>query len=183
MKKRVIVLVGMPGSGKEEFLKVARKKNFSIIRMGDIVREEVKKKRLKPIDKNIGMLADSERKKYGYDIWAKRTITRIKDKLTVIDGSRGDAEISIFKQKFGKALTIVGIFSSPMTRYIRMKSRRRMDQPLSLEDFQRRDQRELKWGIGNALAIVDYMIVNEGTLIEFKGNVEKIIERIIKKKK
>lgn len=36
---KILLIVGMPGAGKEEFLSVARSIGVPFIRMGDIVRE------------------------------------------------------------------------------------------------------------------------------------------------
>ena len=63
--KHMVVLVGMPGSGKEEFAKIAQKRGFSIVRMGDTVREETKKRGLELNDRNVGRLAHEEREKTG----------------------------------------------------------------------------------------------------------------------
>lgn len=178
---KVIIIVGMPGSGKEEFVKVAVKFGFSVIRMGDIVREETQRRGLALTNENVGRVAQDMRDKFGYGIWAIRTLPKIKDKLTLIDGTRGDAEINIFKQNFGDAIEIVGIFTSAETRYERIRKRKKIDDVATLEEFYNRDQRELRWGIGNVFAMADYMIVNEGTLEELRKEAEKILTKIMKK--
>ena len=50
---KIIAVTGMPFSGKTEVVKIAKKMNIEIIRMGDLVWEEVKKRGLKLSDRNI----------------------------------------------------------------------------------------------------------------------------------
>ena len=69
----VIVVTGMPGAGKEEFVQVAKSLGYDVVRMGDVVRAEAKKQGITDSDKGIGEFADQERRLRGFDIWAKRS--------------------------------------------------------------------------------------------------------------
>jgi dephospho-CoA kinase len=181
---RIIALVGMPGSGKEEFVKVSNKQGYQVVRMGDVVREEVEKRGLELIDENIGSLSDKERRKSGMGIWAKRTLPHIKDEQAidklVIDGIRGDAELAIFREKYRDSMIVVGIHASPKTRFDRIVSRGRQDASYTWKDFSNRDQRELDWGIGNALALSDIMIINESSMDTYVSKIESTLEIIEK---
>jgi len=71
---RIILVTGMPGSGKEELLRMANSMGISCLRMGDAVREcyngsDAYKRRL-----NVVEFADEERRLYGEDVWAVRTL-------------------------------------------------------------------------------------------------------------
>ncbi|MGB9884169.1 MAG: AAA family ATPase [Methanomassiliicoccales archaeon] len=175
---KVIIVTGMPGAGKEEFVKVSKEMGFDVVRMGDVVRMEAAEKKIASDDQNIGNFAHSERLKYGYDIWAKRTVPLVKSKKTVIDGCRGESELSIFKDAFGEDLIVIAIHASARTRYDRLKRRNRSDAPANFEQFQERDQRELRWGLGNLIALADRVVVNEGTLEEFRENVRALLKEI-----
>lgn len=180
---KVLVTTGMPGSGKEEFLKICEARGAKIVRMGDIVREKAKEFGLDLSDVSIGTLANDERKRYGMDIWAKRTIPYVGGDLVVIDGTRGPDEIKAFKAAFGDDVIVVAIHSSANTRFERLRARGRPDQPQTREEFDHRDQRELAWGLGQAIALADYMIVNESTLADFKKSVDKLLDSLVGKKK
>ena len=39
-----------------------------------------------------------------------------------------------------------------------------------------RDRVELKWGVGEAFALADYMIINEGTLRELSESTKKFVK-------
>ena len=175
---RLLIITGMPGAGKEEFVDVSRRVGFEVIRMGDVVRAEASRMRLPSDDKSVGGFAHSEREKYGYGIWAKRTVELVKNEMTVIDGCRGVAELEVFKKAFGEGVVVMAIHASPETRYWRLRLRNRKDAPENRDQFSERDRRELSWGLGSLIALADRMIVNEGTLDEFKGDVEELLREL-----
>lgn len=168
----------MPGSGKEEFVKVAEREGFSVVRMGDVVRIEARRRGLEPSDENVGRMASSEREKHGLGIWAERTVPVISGDKILIDGIRGDSEIEVFKNTFGDDLTVIGVAASPEVRFERLKCRNRDDAPSTWEEFQERDRRELSWGLDKALALCNHMISNEGTLEEFHEKVKNLLQYI-----
>ncbi len=173
----MIILTGMPGAGKEEFVSVAVKLGYAVVRMGDIVREYTQKEGLEVNSKNVSMVAQRERDLHGEDIWARRTVERVRklgDKV-VIDGTRSLAEVEVFKRELNDVF-IVAILASPKTRYERIKRRGRKDDIMSYEEFVERDMRELRWGVGNVIALADYYLVNESSLEEFHKNVENFLK-------
>jgi dephospho-CoA kinase len=179
---RILVTTGMPGAGKEEFLLVCQARGAKVVRMGDIVRDKVRELGLDPSDNSVGTLANDERKRYGMDIWAKRTIQFVGGDFVLIDGARGLDEVRAFKRAFGEDLMVVAIHSSPKTRYGRIKVRSRGDSPTTWDQFEERDRRELAWGLGGVIATADYMIVNEGTLDELKAEVARLLDRLLAKR-
>jgi dephospho-CoA kinase len=165
----------MPGSGKTACAKFAIEMDIPVVRMGDLVWAEVKSRGLELTDLNVGTLATEERNKHGFGIWAVRTVPVVEDKLAdsnavIIDGIRGDAELKVFREAFGAKFVNVAIHSNPKNRYERIvKGRHRADDVMSEDEFRRRDERELSWGIGNAIALADHMMINEGTLEDLKN--------------
>ena len=111
---KVIAFVGMPGAGKTEASNVARELDIPVIVMGDVLREEVKKRGLPPTDENIGGVANQLRKEEGMDAIAKRCIPKIEalkgqSDVVVVDGIRGIAEVEAFKKAFDDNFTLVKI--------------------------------------------------------------------------
>lgn len=175
---RVICLTGMPGCGKEEFVKVAQERGFAIIRMGDIVREEAKRRGVKFSDETVGGMAHEERVKHGFGVWAGRTVPHVKEETTVIDGIRGGEELEVFRREFGDRLAVVAIHASPRTRYKRIRDRGRGDDVVSWEEFLRRDDRELGWGLGEVIATADHMVVNEDGLEAMQAACRRVLDAI-----
>lgn len=180
----IIGLIGMPGSGKGECAKIAQEVGFTLVSMGDLVREHAKKQNLKMNDETVGGFAHSEREKFGYDIWAKRTVEKIKEldlqssELVVIDGIRGHAEVKVFKRAYGFRFKTIAVNMPPQKRFELLKIRSRADAPMTREEFDARDHRESRWGIIQALDDADYIIWNTGTLKELEESFTKLL-RII----
>lgn len=164
----ILVISGMPGTGKEEFVSVALEQGYAVVRMGDVVRAEAERTGVTLSDKGVGGFANEERQKHGYDIWAKRAVLHVKSDRTIIDGCRGLMELEIFQKELSKVRSIA-IHSSPGTRYPRLMARKRYDAPQNWGEFRARDDRELGWGLGSLIAMSDVILVNEGTLEEFKS--------------
>lgn len=175
---RALCITGMPGCGKEEFLLTASKAGYTVIRMGDVVREEAARRGIQPTDEGIGGMAHNEREVHGLEVWAVRTLERVDVDQVVIDGVRSLDEVAYFQRTFGNAIAIVAVHASPRTRLARITERGREDDILSEEEFHRRDRRELKWGLGEVIALADYVIVNEGELKEFHKEAQRVLRQV-----
>jgi dephospho-CoA kinase len=176
---KLIVVVGMPGSGKDELVAVARSMGLATLKMGDLVRDEARRRGLAVTNANVARVASEEREKHGAGIWAQRALPKLTETRVLVDGCRSDSEVTVFRHHFGD-LFVLAIFSSPETRYNRMGSRGRSDDGGNLQEFFDRDHRELRWGIGNAFTLADGMIVNEGTLEEFRRTARAMLERVLR---
>ncbi len=177
---KVVCITGMPGCGKEEFLKVAVQKGFVVVRMGDIVREEALKHGLPMTDRAVGTFADEERKKHGYGVWAERTFPRVNSELNLIDGVRGSAETEVYRTAFPGKLYIVAVLASPTIRFARIQERRRADDPMTESEFKVRDARELSWGLGEVISNADFKVENEGDLEGYRESAEEVLDIILK---
>ena len=169
----------MPFSGKSEAVKIAKDKGIKVIRMGDIVWEEVKNRNLELTDKNVGFIANEMRKKYGKNIWAKKTIEKINSwkekKSIVIDGVRNIEEIDIFKKELGKDFILIAIETSDKTRYNRAMRRDRKDDSKNIQKIKERDQRELGWGLGSLIASADIVVTNEGEISNLRKQIKEVL--------
>ena len=177
---KLIVTVGMPGSGKDELVEVARSIGLATLKMGDLVRDETKRRGLPLNNANVGRIASEERDRHGPGIWAQRAVPKLTETKMLVDGCRSDSEVTVFRHHFGD-LFVLGIYSSPEKRYDRMMARNRGDDAAGLQEFFDRDRRELKWGIGNAFALADGMLLNEGSLNDFRRDARQMLEAILRK--
>ena len=179
---KIIAFTGMPCSGKSEAVQIAKDKGFLILRMGDMVWEETKNQGLELNDKNVGKVANDMREKYGMDIWAQRTVKKIKaigkkDQI-VIDGIRNIEEINFFKKELSNDFVIIAIDASDELRKKRALSRGRKDDSSNIKDFEERNKRELRWGLGKVITSADIVISNEGGIAEFKDKIRKVLDEI-----
>jgi dephospho-CoA kinase len=179
--KFLVGLTGMPGSGKTLVVKVAKELGYEAIVMGDIVRKEAEKRGIKPNLNNLGKIMLDLRIKEGPAAIAKRCMPNI-EKMgykVIVDGIRSLSELKEFK-KFYQKVTLIAIHASPETRFKRIYNRKRSDAPNNWKFFCERDNRELKVGVGSAIAMAEHMIVNEDTLWIFKKNIKEFFQRIEK---
>ncbi|MGE0014683.1 MAG: AAA family ATPase [Candidatus Methanomethylophilaceae archaeon] len=173
---KIFIVTGMPGSGKEELLTVAREMDIPFLRMGDIVREHYAKYHSEK-GLTIGEFADRARKKKGKDIWAKKAIKKMAGNIFLVDGCRSMEEVDAFRT-LSEDVYIIAIHSSPDTRYGRLVKRGREDAPREWIEFADRDTREISWGQAEVIALADIMLVNESTLEDFHADVRRTLEKL-----
>jgi dephospho-CoA kinase len=168
----------MPAAGKEEFQKVAADMGFTIVRMGDVVRDEARRRGLPITDEAVGRMASEERAEHGSAVWAERTLPRVRGDRVLIDGLRSLAERDVFRDAFGKDLVVFGVIASAETRWKRVLRRQRPDDPRTWEESLRRDAREIGWGLDKVISAADVTIVNEENLDEFYSRVRDALRRL-----
>jgi dephospho-CoA kinase len=179
---KIIAFTGMPFSGKSEAVKIARDQSISVIRMGDMVWDEAKKRGLELSDKNVGFVANEMREKKGKDVWAKKTIEKIKEmkdsRHLVIDGIRNLEEVETFEKELGNDFVLVAVKVSDEIRYKRAMNRGREDDSQDIDLIKERDERELSWGLREVIESADIIISNEGTVEKFQEEIKEIFNKI-----
>jgi dephospho-CoA kinase len=177
---KVIGVVGLPASGKGEFSKIASGMGIPVIVMGDMIRNAVRAAGLEPSDTNFGATANRLRAENGMDAIAKLCVPEIQKQtapLVLVDGIRGDTEITLFRKNF-PGFTVISIDSSFENRLARIAARARSDDFTSADALHNRDERELSWGLGNALRAAEVHIRNEESLDDFSGEVHSLLEKL-----
>ncbi len=183
MKPHIVLLItGMPASGKSIVSKILEEIGIHVIKMGDVLREEAIRRNIDL--KNLGEFSLEIRKRFGKDIVARLTYEKIlkmkqMPNVIAIEGLRSLDEYNFLKERF-KNTVLIAIHSSPKTRFKRIIDRNREDDPKTFEEFVKRDLRELSYGVGNLIALADYIIVNEGTIEELKKSVIEFIKNLLK---
>jgi dephospho-CoA kinase len=168
---KIICFVGLPGSGKTVATGVGVQLGIPIVKMGDILREEVAERGLP--EEMVGEVASDIRREEGMDVIARRCIPKIKDiingggEVIIIDGIRCMEEVERFRDAFGGSFELIKIESNDESRYERMKIRGRVDD----EGFRGRDEREIGWGMKTAMELADVTIVNDGSIKKFEEEV------------
>ncbi len=168
---KIICITGMPLAGKTLAASFAKELGLPVISMGDKIREIE--------EADASKLIFEIREKYGRDYVARKCGEEIErlNRDVVIEGIRNIEEVEYFK-KLGNVY-LIAIHASPATRFKRALNRKRKDDPKNYEEFKERDERELKLGLGNTIALSDYMIVNEGSEEELKKNFIEMLNKIL----
>jgi dephospho-CoA kinase len=163
----IIAITGMPGAGKTTAAQALEETGLKRIAMGDMIREETKRRGLLEDDKNMGMVMREMRERYGAGAVAElclRIIEPMKEKVVVVDGIRSIGEVEAFKR--AGEVKLLAIHASRQRRFALLSERRRSDDPQDIESFNKRDERELSIGIGNAIALADEVVSNEHLLLQ-----------------
>lgn len=153
----------MPGAGKSTIADGLKSKGYDIINMGNMVRQEAKKRNLEPSRSNLGKLMLELREKNGPGAIAELVKPQIESSsanVILIDGIRSNDEIEVLR-KFGD-VKLLAIHASTDVRFGFLQKRGRTDDPQTKEHFEERDNRELNVGISNPIALSDDAISNTG---------------------
>jgi len=177
---RVIGTVGLAGSGKGEAAAVARELDIPVVTMGDVIRQECRDRGLDPATHH-GEIATALREENGPAAIAERSLPIIRDALAerdtvVVDGIRSDVEVEAFREAFGEDFELVSIEAPFEARAERLDLRGRdasvEEGGESLDD---RDERELGFGMGEAMEMADLRIENTDSLESFRSKIETFL--------
>ncbi|GAH41723.1 unnamed protein product [marine sediment metagenome] len=176
---KILAIVGLPGSGKTTAIENIKDLGI-VVTMGDIIRDEAKRRNIEPSGVNLGKIALELRKSEGMGIIAKKCvdlIIKLKGEIIFIDGIRSLAEVNIFR-KFWK-FPIIAIIVDEKKRLERLFKRSRSDDPKNLEELKERDTRELKFGLDKVLKEADYKIKNNSTVDDLKKKTRDLVLKVI----
>ena len=176
---QVMGISGLPGSGKSLVSEIATERGAIIVSMGDIIREEAKKR-----GENTKDTAQNLRAEHGQYIVSELTIKKIKqlqaegiENAIIVEGIRSPHEVDMFKENFDNFI-ILSIFANPTLRFKRLKNRMREDDSQEYSEFQKRDQMELDFGIGNVISLSDKLIINESDLESYSEKIKEFLNEI-----
>lgn len=175
---KVFGVTGMPGAGKSVAVHIAKKYDIPVLRMGDFIWEEVRRRGLPITSESVAEVAMQMRTDFGPGVWAEKTVDRLKSihpEAAVIDGVRSEAELEVFRHRLGHDFTLVAIHASRPTRLKRLLERNREDDVKDEGEFVARDERELGWGLGRVIALADIMLVNEDTMPDLGEQIDRVL--------
>lgn len=176
---QVMGISGLPGSGKSVVSELASDRGAIIVSMGDIIREEAKKR-----GESTKETAKNLREEFGQYIVSELTIEKIKEiqkqdskTAIIVEGIRSHHEVRMFKENFDNFI-ILSIFANPQIRFERLLNRMREDDSEDYSEFEKRDHTELGFGIGYVISLSDKMIINESDLESFKKEINEFLDEI-----
>ena len=177
--KRVIGISGMPGAGKGVVANSASQRGLEVFVLGDVIREETERRGLEPTPKNVGAVMLQLREEEGSATVARRLSPKIEASSSIaviVEGIRSLDELTELRTKY--EVVTVAIHASPETRFRRLLSRGRSDDPKDMATFNERDIRELKVGLGEVIALADIVLVNEGSINELQTSFKKVLTKL-----
>ncbi|HOO45173.1 MAG TPA: AAA family ATPase [Deltaproteobacteria bacterium] len=172
---KIVVVVGMPASGKNIARMFAQDNGVPYFATGDIVRLEVKNRGLEADAANTARVSDELRGEDGLGVTRRALATALSQDSDVvfIEGMRSMPEIELIRK--GAPAVVVAFLAPRVLRRERVMSRGRADD--SADAFEDRDMREISYGTALPIALADEYIINTGTMEDAIGQLETIIRR------
>jgi dephospho-CoA kinase len=181
MKKALILIVGLPGSGKSLAADAVRKHfHAKVFENGDIIREEIQRRGLPYTTENdtkMRLWFHSGREHLVVErVWKK--IKKEKGTVVVV-GLRSPKELAMFKRLYKGKIFLIQIKSSFKVRAQREIERGRFGKQESIKYVKERDKSELSElvGLRKLLKKADYTIDNSKLS---KRQIEEKVVKLIK---
>jgi len=170
----IYCITGMPGSGKSVVSETARSMGFTVLNMGDVIRDEAKSRGIPVTPESLGALMLDLRKEQGENVVAKKCLEKARKSRPpiVIEGVRSLDELSYLRSN--EEVFLIAVHASPKTRFERLLRRGRADDPKDWKTFEERDMRELGVGLGSVIALADLVLINEGPIPELVASAGRL---------
>jgi adenylate kinase family enzyme len=207
---KIVVTVGLPGSGKSSHVKVIGEKyGFPQVETGQILLGEMSEKEIEITSDNIKKYTE-EKKRISDSYFTERAAEIVKlqykdKRLVFMSGMRAPSEIEFLRREFGERnVFVIAFLASRKSRYARIAQpkkgfdflgrstresekkdtkKRKEDQLLaSFDEFIKKDLKELSFGEGNIISLADYFVITESEKYPHKSweATNKEVEEIVK---
>jgi len=189
---KLICLVGLPGAGKSEVAEyLKQKKDFGYLRFGQITLDRIIQLKKKPSETLERKIREGLRKQYGMAAFAILNLPKINQLLknadVIADGLYSWEEFLKLKAKYQDNLIVIAIFTPPLLRYNRLENRAAKHGPdpklryrsFGLTESAKRDQAQIeKLNQAGPIAMADYTILNIGSILNLKRQINQIYQKI-----
>jgi dephospho-CoA kinase len=167
-----------------------RKKGFFVQEMGDVVRNIMMQRHLEITTESLRNFSQKLRETGGQSAVAKQAldiVKRSKSKNKAIIGVRSMHELEILK-KTEKNMAVIAVYAPEKTRFERIIKRGKKEDPKNRKEFRwiaKREMlgfstnlKEVKYGLKKVMQSADYVLLNTGSLVDLKKNLDVILKTI-----
>ena len=180
---KILVFVGMSGSGKTTAIDYLTEKGIPKIYLGGIIYQAMREAGIEITPESQQRFREEIRQKEGKDFVIKRAIQELQNlihagqKRIVLDGLYSWTEYKILKQAYPTEVTVIAIILPRALRHQRVANR--PDRPFNAQEINERDRSELEnLEKGAPIAIADYYLDNSGSISELHAELEKVLKDI-----
>lgn len=183
MTKKVIAIIGLPGSGKTETIEYLMEKfNWPKAYFGQVTMDELAMRGLEINEQNERLVREDLRAINGIMHYSKEIAKKIEalddQPIILLESLYSWEEYNFFMDRFGDNFYTIAIYVSPATRYHRLSTR--PIRPLTPQQAKGRDYAQIEnLSQAGPIAMANYTINNEGSIKQLKENLDAIISEII----
>ena len=178
----VIGIVGPIGSGKDTVADyISEKYGYTIFSFRDVVKDATEKAGLEATRENMQKVARELRDTQGEDIFAKLVLEKLissKCENAIVKELRTSGDVRTIWNHFKSEMKTIKVVAPTETRFERMKSRKRLGDPETLDEFREQEKKEEELGYTKAFNFTDFLVFNTGTKEEFHAQVDKIMQSL-----
>ena len=180
---KILVFVGMSGSGKTTAIDYLTEKGIPKIYFGGIIYQAMREAGIEITPESQQRFREEIRQKEGKDFVIKRVLKEIQDlinagqKRIVLDGLYSWTDYKILKKAYPTETTVIAIILPRALRHHRVSER--PDRPFNAQEINERDWSELEnLEKGAPIAIADYYLENSGSISDLHKQLEQLLKDI-----
>ena len=182
------MIIGVTGffcAGKDTFAAFLARRSFSHISLSDMIRDEIRRRRLAVTHERTVEVGNELRHRHGPQVLAEMALAEIDPtKNYVVTSIRNPAEIAILRSR--PDFVLVFIDASTRKRYERSIERARKGDVLTFEEFQAAEEAQmhssdpLSQQLLACKRLADLTIRNDGPVEAFEKRTLLLLQRIVK---
>lgn len=182
----VIGIVGPIGSGKDTAADyIAQKYGYNVFSFRDMIAELMKKEGIEPNRENMQTFSREKRNAEGEDVFSRALLNKIiesKSEKALVKELRTAGDVKTIWCHFKSKMKIIKVAAPDTLRFERMRSRQRLGDPKTIEEFRAQEKREEEIGYTKAFNFTDFIVFNTGTKEELYAQIDKAMAALKEEK-
>lgn len=186
MSKIIIGLTGRNAAGKGTVAEILKQKGFIYHSLSDSLRDELKSLGKKETRENLINVGNRLRMKGGPSVLAEKMIPKLSPEDNhIVDSIRNPFEVdSLRKNSLSHNFFLLSVDADSRLRYERLKSRGRVGDSASWEEFVEQERKEEnnsdpnKQQLSKTIRKADFVMDNSETINELESKIEKLLIKL-----
>ena len=182
----IIGVTGFFAAGKDMFAEILKRKGFKHVSLSDIIRSEIIARGDQITIPLLTEVGNELRSEFGPQVLAERALAALStDGDAVVTSIRHGAEVDSLRLR--QDFSMIFIDAPLQLRFQRSLARSRPGDPMTVEEFSAAEAGQMESNDPNGQQLLickemaDIVIVNEGSVEEFRSKVEKVLSDLSRK--